>query len=137
MSLKALQDVLAAEHAAVYVYGVLGGRTSASQEPSLAATLRQAYADHVAARDALADRVAHAGGRPVGTAVAYRLPHGLDSPAGVRAAALGVERRCAAAYLSRVADVTGDDRRLFVTALGDAAVRELAFDSAPTPFPGA
>ncbi|MEX0426411.1 DUF4439 domain-containing protein [Nocardioides sp. DS6] len=132
----ALQTALAAEHAAIYVYGVLGGRTSASQDPTLADSLRTAYDDHVTARDALIDRVVAAGSDPVGSSAAYARPGGIDSPSGVRRAALQVERRCAAAYLAGMAAVTGTDRRLLVGALGDTAVRELAFGGAPETFPG-
>lgn len=136
MSVKALQAVLAEEHAAVYVYGVLGGRTSTSEQPTLAGALQDAYDGHLTARDALVGRVVAAGADPVGAAAAYALPHGIDSPSGVRAAALAIERRCAAAYLDHVAEATGEDRRVLVTGLGDAAVRELAFGGTPQAFPG-
>ena len=41
--LQALQRTLAGEHAAVYVYGVLGGRVSESAEPDLSSRLTSAY----------------------------------------------------------------------------------------------
>ena len=135
-AIDALQAALAAEHAAVYVYGVLGGRTSASQEPTLADSLRSAYDAHETARDTLAARVAAAGADPVGAAAAYAIPSGIDSASGVRRAALAVEQRCAATYLTQVAETTGDDRRLMVSALGDAAVRELSFGGSPQALPG-
>jgi len=135
-SVSALQKALAAEHAAVYLYGVLGGRVSTYGDPSLAAALQDAYDAHRAARDALIDRVAAAGAHPAGAAAAYALPHGIDSAAGVRAAALGIERHCAATYFAQVAAVDGEDRRLLISALGDAAVRELSFGGAPQTFPG-
>lgn len=132
----ALQEVLAQEHAAVYLYGVLGGRTSSSEQPTLATALDDAYDGHVAARDTLIDRVVAAGAHPVGAAAAYALPSGIESASGVRAAALAIERRCAAAYLDRVSEVSGEDREVLVTGLGDAALRELAFGGRPQAFPG-
>ena len=42
----ALQTTLAAEHAAVYVYGLLGSRTSEAVEPELYAALHAAYEAH-------------------------------------------------------------------------------------------
>lgn len=135
-ALDAFQAVLGAEHAAIYLYGVLGGRTSQDTQRDLFTALTDAYDAHVAARDALITRVVALGGTPVGSAPAYALPRGIGTPRGVRAAALAVERRCAAAYLTQVPATTGEDRRLMVTALGAAAVRELAFGGAPETFPG-
>lgn len=134
--LDAFQATLAVEHAAIYLYGVLGGRTSGEAQPDLFNALTDAYDAHVAARDALIARVVALGGRPVGSAPAYALPGGIGSPKGVRAAALALERRCAAAYLTQVPATTGDDRRLMVTSVGQAAVRELTFGGAPETFPG-
>lgn len=131
-----LQSALAAEHAAVYLYAVLGGRTSESGQPTLFAALEDAYDAHLTARDALIARVTAAGGTPVGASAAYALPAGISTPSGVRAAALAVERHCAAAYLTQVPATTGADRTLLVTALGDCAVRELSFGGAPQTFPG-
>ncbi|HET6359230.1 DUF4439 domain-containing protein, partial [Streptomyces sp.] len=49
-TLDAIQAALAAEHAAVYGYGVVGGRIGEARE----AEVRAAYAAHRARRDALA-----------------------------------------------------------------------------------
>ena len=45
-AVDALQTTLAGEHAAVYLYGALGGRTSQAAAPALYAALRDAYAAH-------------------------------------------------------------------------------------------
>lgn len=136
MSVDALQRALATEHAAVYVLAALGGRLSRSHDASLYDAVESAYDEHVAARDTLIHHVVAAGARPVGSAAAYDLPAGADSSAGIRRAALALERHCAAAYLSLVSEATGDQRRLLVGLLGDAAVRELDFGGAPETFPG-
>lgn len=49
--LDALQTTLAAEHAAVHLYGVLGAQTSASATPDLFAAVSDAYAAHRGRRD--------------------------------------------------------------------------------------
>ncbi|WP_256095058.1 DUF4439 domain-containing protein, partial [Streptomyces sp. EN27] len=59
--LAAVQAALAAEHAAVYGYGVLGGRLDGEQ----GAEARAAHDAHRARRDALARTARDLGGRPV------------------------------------------------------------------------
>jgi len=135
--LQALQETLAGEHAAVYVYGVLGARVSASAHPSLAARLVSAYTTHRARRDRLTGMVAAAGGRPVAAAVSYRLPNAARTVAELTGSALVVERRCAAVYAAAVGSTAGPDRRWAVDALTDCAVRQLSLGGSPAPFPGA
>jgi len=135
-AVDALQTALAAEHAAVYVLASLGGRLSRSDNATLFETVEQAYDDHVAARDTLIDHVVAAGARPIGSAAAYDLPRGAGSPVGIRRAALALEQHCAATYLSLVTAVNGDQRRLLITLLGDAAVRQLDFGGSVETFPG-
>ena len=47
-----------------------------------------------------------------------------------------MERSCAATYAYLVANTAGAQRRLAVTALNEAAVRELVFRGTPETFPG-
>ena len=133
--LDALQTALAGEHAAVYVYGALGGRTSATSTPLLATAVTEAYTTHRARRDLLTAAVIDLDGEPVAAEAAYEVPR-LDSPRDVERAAVDLERACAAAYAYLVASTTDADRRLAITALNDAAVRELAFRGTPETFPG-
>lgn len=134
--LDGLQAALAAEHAALYVYGALGARTSLSATPRLYDAVVAAYDDHRALRDELTEAVRTAGGEPVAAAAAYELPAPLGTPDQVTAAALGVELRCAATYTWVVEQTSGPDRRLAVTALRRSAVRALAFRGSPEIFPG-
>jgi hypothetical protein len=134
--LEGLQTALAAEHAALYVYGALGARTSASATPSLYAEISLSYDTHRARRDQLTVLVRDQGGEPVPAEAAYELPARLDTPAGVTAAALEVERRCEATYAWLVEQTAGRDRRFAVSALTNAAVRTLAFRGSPEIFPG-
>jgi hypothetical protein len=133
----ALQTALAAEHAAVYVYGVLGGQTSQSAQPALFSAVSDAYVTHRGRRDQLSAEISDLGADPVAAAAAYDVPDALDSPAAVARAARRLEDGCAAAYAALVASTTAHRRRWAVAALEDAAVRVLAFRGTPETFPGA
>ena len=135
-TLDALQTTLAAEHAAVYVYGVLGGQTSRASDPGLYAAVSAAYGEHRARRDLLTRNVADLGGTPVAAEASYALPAALGTAAAVSRAALAVEVSCASTYAFLVASTVGPRRRWAASALRDAAVRELGFGGAPVPLPG-
>ena len=132
-----LQNVLANEHAALYVFGVLGARTSESAESDLYLALRGAYDAHRARRDQLTGMIAGDGATPVAAATAYEVPGGLETPDGVALAALTLERACADVYATAVASTTAERRAWAVAALNDAAVRELGLRGTPEMFPGA
>lgn len=134
--LQALQRTLAAEHAALYVFGVLGGRVSDSREPTLRDALTAAYTTHRARRDRLTAMVRAAGGEPVAAQLSYRLPTPCRTADQLRSAALTVERRCADVYAAAVASTAQADRRWAIDALTDCAVRQLSFGGAPEPYPG-
>ena len=134
--LEALQAALAGEHAAVYVYGVLGGRTSASAEPALASALRAAYDVHRARRDQVTAMVRVRGEEPVASEVSYVLPNAADTAARCRRAAAQIEQRCTEVYAAAVGSTSRANRQWAIDALADAAVRQLAFGVAPTAFPG-
>ena len=137
-ALEALQTTLAGEHAALYVYGALGGRTSASTAPALSAALREGYAVHRAQRDQLTRTIRDLGAEPVAAAPALR-------PA--RAARLrdrrrsGRRRTWSSGAPRRTPpwspQTVGDERRWAIGALTGAAVRRLALGAAPEAFPGA
>jgi hypothetical protein len=135
--IEALLTTLEAEHAAVYVYGLLGSRTSQAGEPELYAALRAAYEAHRDRRDDLIGQVAATGADPVPAAPAYTAPAGLDSAVGRTLAALELERGCARTYAALVGASTGTVRQDAVTLLNDAAARELSFRGTPEIFPGA
>ncbi|MCB0894872.1 MAG: ferritin-like domain-containing protein [Nocardioidaceae bacterium] len=133
---EALQTTLAAEHAAVYAFGVLGGRTSRAATPQLFATVSAAYAAHRARRDHLVRELAGQDVDPVAAEPAYDVPRPLDTPAQVERTGLDLERSCAATYAYLVASSTGETRRWAIAALNETAVRELAFRGTPETFPG-
>ncbi|MGY2704169.1 MULTISPECIES: ferritin-like domain-containing protein [unclassified Nocardioides] len=132
----ALQTTLAAEHAAVFVYGVLGGRTSRAATPELFDSVTAAYAAHRARRDHLVRELTGLGEDPVAGEAAYDVPQPLDTPAQVERAALDLERSCAATYAYLVATTVEDRRRWAIDALRETAVRELVFRGTPETFPG-
>jgi hypothetical protein len=132
VELTALQAALSAEHAAVYGYGVVGGRVDGEGR----ATARSAYEAHKARRDALRRRVRDLGGTPQPAAAAYALPFDVpDAEAAVRLAA-ELEDRVAAVYADLVRAATGARRREAAAALREAAVRTVRWRGTGVAFPG-
>lgn len=130
--LRALQAALAAEHAAVYGYGIIGGRIGAGQR-SEALT---AFDAHRARRDALVREVKDLGGRPVAASAGYALPFQVpDSAAAVRLAA-ELEDRVAGVYADLVRAAGGGRRVLAAEALREAAVRAVRWRGESVAFPG-
>lgn len=133
---EALQLALAGEHAAVYLYGVVGGRVSVSTHAELWQRVRDAYNLHRGRRDQLVSMVRTAGAEPVAAEVSYELPNPAMTPAQLERVALEVEQRCAAVYADTVGSTAGANRQWALDALEDAAVRLLGFGGEPEPFPG-
>ncbi|HEX5769970.1 MAG TPA: ferritin-like domain-containing protein [Nocardioidaceae bacterium] len=133
---EALQLALAGEHAAVYLYGVVGGRVSVSTHAELWQRVRDAYNLHRGRRDQLVSMVRTAGAEPVAAEVSYELPNPAMTPAQLERVALEVEQRCAAVYADTVGSTAGANRQWALDALEDAAVRLLGFGGEAEPFPG-
>ncbi|MGW2182271.1 ferritin-like domain-containing protein [Streptomyces sp. NPDC001732] len=130
--LKAAQAALAAEHAAVYGYGVLGARVAEKRR----AEARAAHHAHRARRDVLARTVRDLDGEPVAALAAYALPFPVADPAAaVRLAAL-LEDRVANVYSDLVRAAEGPLRREAADALREAAVRAVRWRGSGVPFPG-
>jgi hypothetical protein len=134
--LDALQQTLAAEHAAVYVLGVVGGRVSVSAQPRLAEHVASAYTTHRGRRDQVVTMVRAAGGTPVAADVSYQLPTPCRTPAELEECERLVEERCAAIYADLVGSTARANRQWAIDVLADAAVRGLAFGGEPDAFPG-
>ncbi|MFH0519069.1 ferritin-like domain-containing protein [Streptomyces sp. M41] len=130
--LTALQAALAAEHAAVYGYGVVGGRIHEERR----AQARAAYDAHRARRDALARAVRDSGADPVAASAAYALPFPVpDSDAAVLLAA-ELEDRVAGVYSDLVRAAEGELRGTAAEALREAAVRAVGWRGESVAFPG-
>ncbi|WP_046508526.1 ferritin-like domain-containing protein [Streptomyces odonnellii] len=131
-ALDAAQAALAAEHAAVYGYGVVGGRVDDARRAEAAA----AHTAHRARRDELARTVRDLGGRPAVAAPAYALPFAVpDADAAVGLAA-ALEDRVAGVYSDLVRAAEGPLRREAAGALREAAVRAVRWRGTGVAFPG-
>jgi len=135
-TLEALQTTLAAEHAAVWLFSMLGAQTSESAEPELYAALTASYTIHRSRRDQLARSIRDLGVEPMASSLGYEMPNAAGTPEQVTAAALLVETRCAATYADLVGSTYGDQRSWAIDALADSAVRELGYRGSPEIFPG-
>ncbi|GLX52019.1 hypothetical protein Shyhy01_49690 [Streptomyces hygroscopicus subsp. hygroscopicus] len=130
--LTALQAALAAEHAAVYGYGVVGGRVDDRRRTEAKA----AYDAHRARRDALAREVRDLGGRPVAASAAYALPFAVRGPADAVRLAARLEEGVAGVYADLVRSSTGARRASAAAALREAAVRAVGWSGRSVAFPG-
>ncbi|MFG2136332.1 ferritin-like domain-containing protein [Streptomyces sp. NPDC048650] len=130
--LAAVQAALAAEYAAVYGYGVVGGRVAGARRKEA----QEAYDAHRARRDALRRGVRDLGGTPRAAAAAYELPFPVpDAAAAVRLAA-ELEDRLAAVYADLVRAAGGPRRSAAAAALREAAVRAVRWRGSGVAFPG-
>ncbi|WP_405984607.1 DUF4439 domain-containing protein [Streptomyces sp. NBC_00872] len=131
-ALAAAQAALAAEHAAAYGYGVVGGRVGGDRRGEADA----AYTAHRARRDALTRTVRDLGGKPAVAEPAYALPFAVpDAAAAVRLAA-ELEDRIAGVYSDLVRAAEGPLRREAADALREAAVRAVRWRGTGVAFPG-
>jgi uncharacterized protein DUF4439 len=130
--LTALQAALAAEHAAVYGYGVVGGRIAQDRQNEA----RSAYDAHRARRDHLRRVIRDLGGTPQPAAAAYTLPFAVpDGEAAVRLAT-ELERRVADVYADLVRAAEGTRRGDAAAALREAALRASGWRGHGVAFPG-
>ncbi|MFE7267948.1 ferritin-like domain-containing protein [Streptomyces sp. NPDC057592] len=129
---KAAQAALAAEHAAVYGYGVVGGRVAEGRRAEAAA----AHHAHRARRDALVRTVRGLGGEPVAAQAAYALPFAVPDPAAAVRLAAVLEERVAGVYSDLVRAAEGPLRREAADAMREAAVRAVRWRGSGVAFPG-
>lgn len=134
----ALNDALAASHAAVWGYGVVGAALAADATPAAAA--EEAHRD---LRDRVTALLVERETDPVGAKGGYALPFPVLSAVDAAALAVVLENGVAAAWV-RVLDQAAErsTRELAVAALGDAEVRAVGWRIAAgqtpvtTAFPG-
>jgi hypothetical protein len=129
---RALQEVLAAEHAVVFGYGVAGARLRGAARRRA----QRAYDGHRARRDELARLVADRGAQPVAAAATYELPAPVATAGDARVLATLLEERLAAVWADAVLALEGDLRDLGVAGLRDAAVAAALWRGGSVPFPG-
>lgn len=127
-----LQAALAAEHAAVYGYGVAGAMLSGTDR----ATALTDWKIHQEARDTLQEMIGKLGATPVAASAAYALPFTVDDARSARRLAAALEDGVTRAYLALVA-VTDPAMRTFgALAMLPPANRAAAWRGSTVAFPG-
>ena len=134
-TVEALQDALRAEHAAVYVYGVLGAATSVSTTPELYERVSQGWARHRTSRDDLEVELRGLGRSPS----APRPPTRRPAPAAARSRS--PRRRCSSSVAARRRTPHWSPRRparvgVRRCSCREAAVAVLGLGGEPEPLPG-
>ena len=131
-SVAALQGALAAEHAAVYGYGVVGAVLAGTEQ----ADARSDWTAHQVARDALITMLNKLGATPVAASPAYKLPFPVTSPKSAARLAAILENGVTRAYLGLVAVNNPALRAFAAQAMQTSANRALAWSGTTTAFPG-
>lgn len=129
---QALQTALAAEHAAVYGYGIAGAMLTGHDQ----ARARTDWTAHQEARDTLQAMIVKLGGTPVAASAAYKLPFATRDAGSARRLAAALEDGVTQAYLGLVA-VTDNKLRTFgALAMQPPANRAAAWRGSTVAFPG-
>ncbi|MEP7026723.1 MAG: DUF4439 domain-containing protein [Actinomycetota bacterium] len=128
----ALQAALAAEHAAVYGYGVAGAYLSGTAMTAATAD----WVAHQQARDTLETMLRRRGAQPATAAAAYQLPSPVHDAAGAVSLAVLLENRVAAAYLGVVAVSDTALRQFGARGVSAAAARAASWRGRTVAFPG-
>ncbi|HYJ66363.1 MAG TPA: ferritin-like domain-containing protein [Nocardioidaceae bacterium] len=132
--IDAMNYTLAGEHAAIYAYGVIGGRLDYGSRPVREATA--AWEIHRGRRIGLTALVEAGGETPVAAETGYRLPNDVGDVAAARTIAQSVEGRCTVLYATLAAIAAGEVRAYAVDALIDAAVRGYDWGAPTSALPG-
>jgi len=128
----ALQSALAAEHAAVYGYGVVGANLTGSRQAAAMAD----WVAHQVARDTLEAMLRSRGAQPVAAAAAYRLPVTVRTGGQAVSLAVFLEDRVATAYLGLVAVSDISIRQFGALQVRAAALRAASWRGSTVAFPG-
>ena len=132
-TVSALQSALAAEHAAVYGYGVVGAYLTGSPQ----ATATTDWVAHQVARDRLEAMLRSlASSQPTAAAVAYQLPVAVRNAREAVALAVLLEERIATAYLGLVALSNTAIREYGAQQVQASALRAAAWRGNTVAFPG-
>ncbi|MGL5857775.1 MAG: ferritin-like domain-containing protein [Angustibacter sp.] len=129
---EATAAVLAAEHQAVYAYGVIGAWTTGQERQRAIQQLDR----HTQRRDEIAARLSSAGSTPAAAKPGYRLPFEIESRATAVALAAMTERAVAQAIGQLLTAVPAERRLLMARWLADAAQAATAWDGRSDAFPG-
>lgn len=130
--ISALQGALAAEHAAVYGYGVAGAMLTGAA----LAQARAGWTAHQVARDTLEAMLTRLGATPVAASPAYELPFAVTGPASAKELAAALEKGVTRAYLALVAVNDPALRTFGAEAMQISANRATAWSGITVAFPG-
>jgi hypothetical protein len=135
-----LQRALAAEHAAVWAYGLIGGQLVNTARQQLATDCLGAHATR---RDALVATLTARKATPVQAEPGYEVPQPVRDPASAYALAVHVEEGVAAAWRAALAGTAERQvRQTGLAALTDASNRAVTWRTAAgktpatVPLPG-
>jgi hypothetical protein len=130
--ITALQGALAAEHAAVYGYGVVGAMLSGADQ----AAAHTDWIAHQEARDTLEAMLGKLGATPVAASPAYQLPFTVTGAAEAKALAALLEEGVTQAYLAVVAVRDRTLRSFGALAMQPPANRAAGWRGSTVAFPG-
>ena len=125
-----LQQCLALEHEAIWLYGYLGGKV-----PGITGRAFKAYESHRTLRDTLISMLHESQSTVPGPKADYALTP-VKNTAQAMAVARTIESRGEAAYLALVGATETADRKFALQMLREAALSSLAWGAAPSAFPG-
>jgi hypothetical protein len=123
---------LAAEHASVYGYGVVGAHLAGPAQQ----LARTAFDAHRSRRDRLIALIKDLGADPVAAAPAYTLPEPVTDAASAKRLAAHLELGVAAADIDLVAYAPPEQRADVALDVQTCAVRAAQWTDTPTAFPG-
>jgi hypothetical protein len=127
-----LRKALAAEHAAVYAYGLIGARTTGT----LRSRATAAFDAHRARRDQLRTLITARQAAPTEVSPSYKLPVTPSTAAEAVRLAVYVEQGITATYLELASAREEPLRRYAALAMQESVTRTYSFRPAVTAFPG-
>lgn len=128
---QAYQDALNAEYAAVFAYGLIGGKTDEANAP----LAESAITAHRAARDRLRNEMVAAGVEVPAPATAYDTGQ-ISDPAGAAQLAVNIELAAVPRYSALAAQVSGTERGWCANQAQQCATRAMAWGATSSAFPG-
>jgi hypothetical protein len=131
--IAALQAALAAEHAAVYGYGVVGAMLASTGQAGRA---QGDWLAHQVARDSLEAMLTKLGATPLAASPAYALPFAVTGAKSAERLAAAIEDGVTRAYLGLVAVSDRALRSFGARSMQTSASRAAAWSGTTIAFPG-
>ena len=123
-TVDALQRALAAEHAAIWAYGLAGAFLPAGSRPALA----KGSEAHTVRRDATITTLKNAGATPKAAEPGYSVPHPLTNQSSAFTLLVAAETDTVSSWRSVLEHTSDSDlRKTTLDAMTDAAVRAMTW----------